>query len=223
VAAYNERVMGPAHVCNVLDEAVKTAIARRTVAHITIPKDIQDWSADGHRSKANIPMHSGDLYSEALPLPPTATLRHAADMLNAGSKVAILAGRGCLTARKEILAVAETLAAPIVKPLLGKAVVPDDHPYTTGGIGLLGTAPSQEVLQECDTLILAGTSFPYMEFYPKPGRAKAVQIDIDPARIGLRYPVEMGLVGQCWDVLRALLPLVQHKPNRDFLTKAQEK
>ncbi len=107
VAAYNERVMGPAHVCNVVDEAVKTAIARRTVAHITIPKDIQDWSADGQRSKANIAMHSGDLYSEALPLPPKATLRHAADMLNAGTKVAILAGRGCLTARKEILALAE--------------------------------------------------------------------------------------------------------------------
>jgi pyruvate dehydrogenase (quinone) len=223
VAAYNERVMGPAHVCNVVDEAVKTAIARRTVTHITIPKDIQDWSADGHRSKANIPMHSGDLYSEALPLPPTATLRHAADMLNAGSKVAILAGRGCLTARKEILAVAETLAAPIVKPLLGKAVVPDDHPYTTGGIGLLGTAPSQEVLEECDTLLIAGSSFPYLEFYPKPGQAKAVQIDLDPSRIGLRYPADVGLVGHCWDVLRALMPLLKQKTDRTFLSKAQER
>ncbi|HET9607645.1 MAG TPA: thiamine pyrophosphate-dependent enzyme, partial [Nitrospira sp.] len=223
VAAYNERVMGPAHVCNVVDEAVKTAIARRTVTHITIPKDIQDWSADGHRSKANIPMHSGDLYSEALPLPPTATLRHAADILNAGSKVAILAGRGCLMARKEILAVAETLAAPIVKPLLGKAVVPDDHPYTTGGIGLLGTAPSQEVLEECDTLLIAGSSFPYLEFYPKPGQAKAVQIDLDPSRIGLRYPADVGLVGHCWDVLRALMPMLKQKTDRTFLSQAQER
>jgi pyruvate dehydrogenase (quinone) len=223
VAAYNERVMGPAHVCNVLDEAVKTAIARRTVAHITIPKDIQDWSANGHRSKANIAMHSGDIYSEALPLPPTATLRRAADILNAGSKVAILAGRGCLTARKEIVAVAETLAAPIVKPLLGKAVVPDDHPYTTGGIGLLGTAPSQEVLEECDVLLIAGSSFPYLEFYPKPGGAKAVQIDLDPSRIGLRYPADVGLVGHCWDVLRALMPLLKQKSNRAFLSKAQER
>src|SRR5574339_316546 len=107
VAAFNQRVMGPAHVNNLVDEAVKTAIARRTVAHMTIPKDIQDWSADGHRSKANIAMHSGDIYSEAFPLPPHATLRQAADILNAGSKVAILAGRGCLTARREILAIAE--------------------------------------------------------------------------------------------------------------------
>jgi len=223
VAAYNERIMGPAHVRNVVDEAIKTAISKRTVAHITIPKDIQDWTSDGARSKANIPNHSADLYTDALPLPPHSLLQQAADIINQGSKVAILAGRGCLPARKEVIALAEKVGAPIVKPLLGKAVVPDDHPYTTGGIGLLGTGPSQEVLQECDTLILAGTSFPYMEFYPKPGRAKAVQIDIDPARIGLRYPVEMGLVGQCWDVLRALLPLVQHKTNRDFLTKAQEK
>lgn len=221
VAAYNERVMGPAHVCNVVDEAVKTAIAKRTVAHITIPKDIQDWSADGQRSKANIALHSGDLYSEALPLPAQSTLRKAADILNAGTRVAILAGRGCLPARKEILAMAEKLAAPIVKPLLGKAVVPDDHPYTTGGIGLLGTAPSQEALESCDTLLIAGSSFPYLEFYPKPGRARAVQIDLDPSRIGLRYPVEVGLTGQCWDVLRALLPLIEQKTDRSFLAKAQ--
>ncbi|MDI3463327.1 MAG: Pyruvate dehydrogenase (quinone) [Nitrospira sp.] len=223
VAAYNERIMGPAHVRNVVDEAIKTAISKRTVAHITIPKDIQDWTSNGSRSKANIPHHSADLYTESFPLPPQSLLQQAADIINQGSKIAILAGRGCLPARKEVIELAEKVGAPIVKPLLGKAVVPDDHPYTTGGIGLLGTAPSQEVLQECDTLILAGTSFPYMEFYPKPGRAKAIQIDIDPARIGLRYPVQMGLVGQCWDVLRALLPLVQHKTNRDFLTKAQEK
>ncbi|HEU4683898.1 MAG TPA: thiamine pyrophosphate-dependent enzyme [Nitrospira sp.] len=221
VAGYNERVMGPAHVCNVVDEAVKTAVARRTVAHITVPKDIQDWSADGSRSKQNIALHSGDLYSEALPLPPQATLQKAADILNTGSRIAILAGRGCLPARKEILAVAERLAAPIVKPLLGKAVVPDDHPYTTGGIGLLGTAPSQEVLEQCDTLLIAGSSFPYLEFYPRPGRAKAVQIDLDPARIGLRYPVDVGLVGQCWDVLRALLPMLRQKTDRTFLSKAQ--
>jgi pyruvate dehydrogenase (quinone) len=223
VAAYNERIMGPAHVRNVVDEAIKTAISKRTVAHITIPKDIQDWTSNGSRSKANIPHHSADLYTESFPLPPQSLLQQAADIINQGSKIAILAGRGCLPARKEVIELAEKVGAPIIKPLLGKAVVPDDHPYTTGGIGLLGTAPSQEVLQECDTLILAGTSFPYMEFYPKPGRAKAIQIDIDPARIGLRYSVQMGLVGQCWDVLRALLPLVQHKTNRDFLTKAQEK
>jgi pyruvate dehydrogenase (quinone) len=222
VAAYNERVMGPEHVCNVVDEAIKTAISKRTVAHITIPKDIQDWKSNGLRSKANIAQHSGNLYTDPLPLPAQGQLEQAANVINQGSKVAILAGRGCLPARAEVIALAEKLGAPIIKPLLGKAVVPDDHPYTTGGVGLLGTAPSQEALQECDTLILAGTSFPYMEFYPKPGQAKAVQIDIDAARIGLRYPVDVGLVGQCWDVLRALLPLVERKSNRAFLTRSQE-
>jgi pyruvate dehydrogenase (quinone) len=223
VAAYSERVMSAAHVGNVIDSAVKTAIARRTVAHVTIPKDIQDWTMDDERSKANIPQHSGDLYSDPLPLPSQRLLDKAAAVIHSGQKIAILAGRGCLGAKSEILALAELLGAPIVKPLLGKGLVPDDHPLTTGGIGLLGTAPSQEVLEECDTLIIAGSSFPYLEFYPKPGRARAVQIDLDAGRIGLRYPVEVGLVGHCWDVLRALLPLLQRKPDRRFLEAAQQK
>ena len=221
VALYSERVMGPAHVSNVVDEAIKTAISRRTVAHITIPKDMQDWSAQDHGSKANVQGHSGDRYSDPLPLPAPSVMERAADLINAGSKIAILAGRGCLGAKSEILQLAETLGAPIVKPLLGKGVVPDDHPLTTGGIGLLGTAPSQEVLEACDTLIIAGSSFPYLEFYPKPGQARAVQIDLDASRIGLRYPAEVGLVGQCWDVLRALLPLLKHRADRTFLTEAQ--
>lgn len=223
VAAYSERVMGPAHVGNVVDEAIKTAISRRTVAHLTIPKDVQDWSADGQGSKANVPGHSGDLYSDPLPLPSRALLEKAAAILNNGTKIAILAGRGCLGARDDIIRLADTLAAPIVKPLLGKGVVPDDHPLTTGGIGLLGTAPSQEALDTCDTLIIAGSSFPYMEFYPQPGQARAVQIDLDASRIGLRYPVEVGLVGQCWDVLRALLPLIRHKTDRTFLQHMQSR
>jgi pyruvate dehydrogenase (quinone) len=221
VAAYNQRIMGAAHVNNVVDEAIKTALARRTVAHITIPKDIQDWSDNGRRSPANVPKHSADIYQDALPLPPQRSLEEAARVINAGSKVAILAGRGCLSARAEVLQLAEKVGAPIIKPLLGKAVVPDDSPYTTGGIGLLGTAPSQEALEECDTLIICGSSFPYIEFYPKPGQARAVQIDIDPARLGLRHPVEVGLVGQCWDVLRALLPLIHTQKDRRFLEAAQ--
>jgi pyruvate dehydrogenase (quinone) len=221
VAAYSQRIMGAAHVNNVVDEAIKTALARRTVAHITIPKDIQDWSDNDRRSPANVPKHSADIYQDALPLPPQRSLEEAARVINAGSKVAILAGRGCLSARAEVLQLAEKVGAPIIKPLLGKAVVPDDSPYTTGGIGLLGTAPSQEALEECDTLIICGSSFPYIEFYPKPGQARAVQIDIDPARIGLRHPVEVGLVGQCWDVLRALLPLIHTQKDRRFLEAAQ--
>jgi pyruvate dehydrogenase (quinone) len=224
VAAYNQRVMGAAHVVNVVDEAIKTALAYRTVAHITIPKDIQDWTAsEDSRSSANVTSHSSDLYTAVYPVPPTASLQAAADVINRGAKVAILAGRGCLRARDELLQLSEITGAPIVKALLGKAAVPDRHPNTTGGIGLLGTAPSQDTLQECDTLIVAGSSFPYMEFYPKPGQARTVQIDIAPTRIGLRHPVDIGLVGDCATVLRALLPLLQRKADRSFLKTAQER
>jgi pyruvate dehydrogenase (quinone) len=223
VAAYNQRVMGPAHVTNVVDEAVKTALARRSVAHITIPKDIQDWTSDeAERSDANIPRHSADLYAPAYPLPPGEQLQLAAFHINEGKKIAILAGRGALNAREEVLQLAERTGGVVVKPLLGKAVVPDDSPYTTGGIGLLGTAPSQDALKECDTLVMLGTSFPYMEFYPKPGVAKVVQVDIDPTRIGLRHPADVGLVGDCRGVLAALLPLIRRKEDRSFLAAAQE-
>jgi pyruvate dehydrogenase (quinone) len=224
VAVYNERVMGPAHVTSVVDEAIKQALRLRSVAHITIPKDIQEWTMDdGDRSKANIPQHSADLYAPAYPLPPRETLQQAADLINAGKKVAIVAGRGCLHAREEVLQLADTVAGPIIKPLLGKAVVPDTSPFTTGGIGLLGTAPSQEALMECDTFIMAGSSFPYMEFLPKPGQAKTVQIDVNAGRIGLRHPVDVGLLGDSKAVLAALLPLLKRKDDRDFLTKAQER
>jgi pyruvate dehydrogenase (quinone) len=223
VAAYNERVMGPAHVENVLDEAIKTALARHTVAHITIPKDVQDWtSSNGDRSSANIPQHSADIYAPAYPLPHRELLEQAAALINKGKKIVILAGRGCLNAREEVLQLAELVGGVIVKPLLGKAVVRDDSPYTTGGIGLLGTAPSQEAMKECDTLIMLGTSFPYLEFYPDPGDARTVQVDLDPARIGLRHPVDVGLVGDCRDVLQALVPLITRNENRGFLEKAQD-
>jgi pyruvate dehydrogenase (quinone) len=223
VSVYNERVAGPAHVCNVVDEAIRTALGRRGVAHINIPKDIQDWTgSDGERSKANIKEHSADTFAASTPLPSEEQLRQAADVLNRGKKVAVLAGRGCLRARNEILALAEKVAGPIIKPLLGKGVVPDDSPYTTGGIGLLGTAPSQDAMQGCDTLLIAGSSFPYMEFLPKPGQARCVQIDVDPARVGLRYPADVGLVGDCRRILAALLPLVQHKDDRGFLEAAQK-
>jgi pyruvate dehydrogenase (quinone) len=223
VAEFNQRIMGPGHVNNIVDEAIKTSLTRRTVSHITIPKDIQEWtSKDEERSNANIPHHSSDTYAAAHPVPSRRSLEAAAELINQGSKVAILAGAGCLNAKAEILQLAEKLSAPIVKPLLGKAVVPDDSPYTTGGIGLLGTAPSHEVMKDCETLIIAGSGFPYMEFYPKPGQAKTVQIDIDPARIGLRHPVDVGLAGECQAVLQALLPLIRKKEDQSFLTQAQE-
>ncbi len=224
VAVYNERVMGPAHVVNVVDEAIKAALTRRGVAHITIPKDIQDWTeSDDKRSTANKQGHSSDTFAAAYPTPPQEKLQAAADLINAGSKVAILCGAGCLNARDEVLKLAELTAGVIVKPLLGKDVIPDDNPYTTGGIGLLGTTPSQEALNECDTFILAGSSFPYIEFLPKPGQAKSIQIDINAARIGLRHPADVGLVGDMTQALRALLPLIKHKDDRSFLELAQRR
>ncbi|HEY3741803.1 MAG TPA: thiamine pyrophosphate-dependent enzyme [Bryobacteraceae bacterium] len=223
VAAYNQRVTGPDHVVNVVDEAIKTALSYRTVTHITIPKDVQDWNSESKRSAANVPAHSADLFAAAIPVPSQELLTQAAAIINEGSKVVILAGRGCLNARTEILEVAQTVAGPIIKALLGKAVVPDRDPYTTGGIGLLGTAPSQDAMQECDTLIIAGSSFPYLDFYPKPGKAKAVQIDVSPTRIGLRYPAEVGLVGDCKTVLRKLLPLLEKKKDQDFIETCQKR
>ncbi len=223
VAAYSERIMGPAHVVNVVDEAIKVALGQRTVAHITIPKDIQEWDCtEAERTKMNIPRHSGDIFADGASMPATEQLERAADIINQGSRVAILAGRGCLDARAEILELAEKAGAPIIKPLLGKGVVPDDHPLTTGGLGLLGTAPSQDVMKACDTMLIAGSSFPYMEFLPKPGQAKCVQIDRDTARIGLRYPAEVGLHGDCKRVLAALVPLILRKQDRGFLEKAQQ-
>ncbi|HLI52582.1 MAG TPA: thiamine pyrophosphate-dependent enzyme [Thermomicrobiaceae bacterium] len=224
VSVYNERIMGPAHVANVVDEAIKAAMGHHGVAHITIPKDMQDWSSDdAHMSMENVPMHSSATFDRRAGFPDPALLKEAAALINSGKKVAILAGRGCLSARDEVLQLADLVAGPIVKPLLGKAVVPDDSPFTTGGIGLLGTAASQEAMQECDTLIIAGSSFPYIQFLPKPGQARCVQIDRDPERIGLRYPAEVGLVGDCKLVLQALIPQLEHKSKRDFLEQAQER
>ena len=141
--------------------------------------------------------------------------------MNNGKKVAILAGRGALGAADELEQAAELLGAPIIKALLGKAAVPDDSPYTTGGIGLLGTKPSQEAMENCDTLLMVGTSFPYIEFLPKPDQAKGIQIDLDPKRIGLRFPVEVGLIGDSQNTLRELIPLLHRKDNRSFLDAAQ--
>jgi pyruvate dehydrogenase (quinone) len=221
VTAYNERIMGPAHVCNVVDEAIKTALGRHAVAHINIPKDIQQWS-DGKVSIANVLGHSADIRATVQPLPSFVNLQAAVKIINEGKKIVILAGRGCLNARQEVLELAEKLNAVIIKPLLGKAVVADDHPSTTGGIGLLGTAPSQDAMKECDTLILAGTSFPYMEFYPKQ-KVKTVQIDIDPARIGLRHQVDIGLEGDCSKVLEALGSLIRPKTDSSFLEESQRR
>ena len=222
VAVYSTRVMGPAHVANVTHLACRTALARRGVAHINFPVDLQEHEVAGaERSKRNVPGHNVELLAHPAGLPEERDLLAAAEVLNAGKRVAILAGRGALGTRAELEAAAELLGAPIVKPLLGKAAVPDDSPYTTGSVGLLGTTPSQEAMEGCDTLLMVGTSFPYIEFYPKPGQARAVQIDRDADRLGLRYPVDVGLVGDSGRTLRALLPLLRRNGHRKFLEDAQ--
>ena len=192
VAVFNERVMGPTHVENLVDFGVRTALSYRMVSHITFPVDLQEKEvARRHRSKRNVPHHSARGEAERAVLPDPSEFDEAAAILNAGKKVEILAGRGTLHATDELEQTAEILAAPIVRALLGKAAVPDDSPYTTGGIGLLGTRPSQDVMENCDTLFLVGSSFPYIEFLPKPGEAKGVQIDADPKRIGLRLQKQL--------------------------------
>src|SRR5437660_4146976 len=209
LAAYNTRVMGPSHVENVVDLACRTALGYRKVAHITFPVDFQDMKADRkHASKRNVSGHTSDVKAKSARLPDEADLRRAADILKAGKKVAILAGQGALDATDALEQIADKLGAPIIKALLGKAAVPDDSPFTTGGIGLLGTKPSQEAMENCDALLIVGSSFPYIEFLPKPGQAKSVQIDLDPIKIGLRYSVDVGLVGDSLRYLEALRPLL---------------
>lgn len=221
VAQYNERVMSGAHMESVADLAIRTALTNRSVSHITIPVDVQVESMKKGRSKRDPAHHTSAVPAHFEQLPSSVDLEHAADILNRGKRIVILAGQGALHATDELEAMAEKLGAPIVKPLLGKAAVPDDSPYTTGGIGLLGTEPSQDAIEDCDTLFMVGTSFPYIEFLPEPGDVKCVQIDLDPQRISLRYPADVGLVGDSKICLRALLPMVrQHK--KGFLEKAQK-
>jgi pyruvate dehydrogenase (quinone) len=223
VAIYNERVMGPAHVETITEIACRTAETFHGVAHITFPKDIQHmpYNPKQQSSKRNTPRHVSTVHAESLSVPSESQLHRAAELLNDARKICILAGRGALHATDELERAAETLGAPIVKALLGKAAVPDDSPYTTGSIGLLGTKPSEEAIRNCDLLFMIGTAFPYMEFLPKPGEAKSVQIERNPGRISLRYPADVGLVGDSKATLKLLLPRLKRNKDRGFLKKAQ--
>lgn len=223
VAQYNERVMGPAHVQNVAELACRTAITYRCVTHVTIPTDVQSMElSSGERSKRNVQNHVSNVLATSAREPHENDVRRAAEILNSGKKVAILAGQGALHATDELEQTAEILGAPIIKALLGKAAVPDHSPYTTGPIGLLGTKPSQEALENCDTLLMVGSSFPYIEFMPKPGQARCIQIDINPIRIGLRYPAEIGIVADSKKTLQSLIPHLRRHEDRSFLKKAQD-
>ncbi len=222
VSVYNARIMGPAHVRNAMELACRTALAEKGVAHVTIPVDIQEMPVDADaRSKRNVPRHTSSEFARGAREPDPADIKRAAELINAGRSITILVGQGALEATDEVLKTAEILQAPVVKALLGKAVVPDDHPYTTGQVGLLGTEASYTAMEACDTLLIVGSGFPYIEYYPKPDQARGVQIDSDPQRIGLRFPVEVGLAGDSAKALQALLPLLKRRADSAHLKKCQ--
>jgi pyruvate dehydrogenase (quinone) len=221
--AYNARVMGPTHIENVTELACRTALAYRQPAHISIPVDVQSMPVGkADRSERNIKDHVSNLMARGGQMPDRAQLERGAAILNAAKKPFILAGRGALGARAELEAMAERLNAPVGMPLLGKGAIPDESPYATGGVGLLGTRASQEAMEACETLLIVGSSFPYIEYYPKPGAARAVQIELDPKRIGLRYPVEAGLVGDSRRILAELLPMVRQNEDAGHLEAARK-
>jgi pyruvate dehydrogenase (quinone) len=224
VSLFNVEITGPAHAVTVMNRACRAALGHRGVAHITIAKDVQAMplSAD----KLSTENHGLRTSGSWLPTADSAAskqLQVAADILNAGKRVAILVGQGALHARSEVEQLAERLGAPVAKALLGKAVLPDDSPFTTGGIGHLGTQPTQWVMQNCDTLLILGSTMPWIDAYPQPGQARGVQVDLNPDRLGLRYPVEAGLVGDVKATAAALLPLLQHQADRSFLSEAQRR
>jgi pyruvate dehydrogenase (quinone) len=224
VALYNVEVTGPEHAIVVANRACRVALGDRGVAHLTVSKDTQMMkrSAD-KRSMGNPGARSSSSWSTVATQPPQDQLRAAAEVLNSGRKVAILVGQGALNARSEVTQLADQLGAPVAKALLGKAVLPDDSPFTTGGIGHLGTAPSSWAMKNCDTVLILGSTMPWFEYYPKPGQARGVQVDIKSDRIGLRYPVEVGLVGDVKTSLEALIPLVARQADRSFLQEAQRR
>lgn len=214
-ADYVQTAMVPEQLPNLIDRAMRVAMSRRTVTAVIIPSDLQEaeYSPPTHAFKM-IPSSLG--LSPGRPVPEQTDLRRAADVLNAGSKVAIMIGQGARGAVDEVTEVADLLGAGVSKALLGKDVLPDDLPYVTGSNGLLGTRPSYELMRDCDTLLMIGSSFPYSQFLPEYDQARAVQIDIDPTMIGLRYPFEVNLHGDAGATLRALLPMLDRKTDRSW-------
>jgi len=215
VAEFVQEVSHPAQLPHVIDRAARLAIARRGPSVIILPKDLQELPYEAPK-RAHGFTRSGPGYSRPVIVPAEADLRRAADILNSGKKVAILIGAGAMGAADGVTAVAEALGAGVAKALLGKTVLADDLPFVTGCIGLLGTRPSSDLMTGCDTLLMIGTGFPWSEFLPKTGAARAVQIDIDPAMLSLRYPCEVNLHGDASETLRLLLPLLERKADRDW-------
>jgi pyruvate dehydrogenase (quinone) len=218
--AFVEQASAPAQVRHLLDRAVRTAVGERRVTALILPNDLQDleYTPPPHKHGT---LHSGVGYRKPKVVPYEEDLRRAADVLNAGKKVAILVGAGALHATDEVIAIADKLGAGVAKALLGKAVVPDELPWVTGSIGLLGTEPSDNLMAGCDTLMMIGSGFPYAEFLPGEGQARGVQIDLQPDMLSLRYPMEVNLQGDSADTLRALLPLIEEKTDRAWRKKIE--
>jgi pyruvate dehydrogenase (quinone) len=212
---YVQLVTEPEQMRHVLDRAFRIALAERTVTCVIVPNDLQgeDFAEPAHEHGT---VHSSVGYSRPDVVPSEADLERAAEVLNAGERVAILVGQGALSATDEVIEVSDALGAGVAKALLGRAALPDDLPFVTGSIGLLGTRPSWELMTGCDTLLMVGTSFPYSEFLPEEGKARGVQIDLDGRMLGIRYPTEVNLVGDSAATLGALLPHLEHKTDRSW-------
>jgi pyruvate dehydrogenase (quinone) len=212
----------PEQVRHLVDRAVRIARDQRTVTCIIFPNDLQTMEAVDKPPREHGTVHSGIGYTGSYPMPGNTDLQAAAEVLNAGKKVAMLVGAGALAATDEIIEVADLLGAGVAKALLGKAAVPDDLPFVTGSIGLLGTKPSWDMMNECDTLLMVGSSFPYSEFLPKEGQARGVQIDIDGRMLSLRYPMEINLIGDSRLTLRGLIPFLERKQDRSWRKDIEE-
>jgi pyruvate dehydrogenase (quinone) len=219
---YVHMVSDPEQVRHLVDRALRIALAERTVTCIIVPNDVQTMEAVEQPEHAHGTIHSSVGYSRPRVMPHAQDLTRAAEVLNAGERVAMLVGQGALHATDEVIEVAELLGAGVAKALLGKAAVPDDLPFVTGSIGLLGTKPSYDLMTGCDTLLMVGSSFPYSEFLPEEGKARGVQIDIDGRMIAIRYPMDVQLVGDSAETLRGLIPLLERKPDRSWRGEIEE-
>jgi pyruvate dehydrogenase (quinone) len=221
-SAYVQQINTPAMMRHVVDRAFRIAQAEHTVTAVIVPGDVQDMKGVPQEPQSLKSIHTNAGYVKSRLLPDSSEIDRAAEVLNAGEKVAMLVGAGALDATDSVLAVADKLGAGIAKALLGKAVVPDDIPYCTGSIGLLGTRPSWNMMRGCDTLLVVGSSFPYANFYPELGKARAVQIDHAPRMLGLRYPMEVMLCGDSKSTLDELLPKLRRNQDRSWQQKIVE-
>ena len=220
--AYVQMIGDPTQARQVIDRAFRIAKAERTVTAVIIPNDIQEEKAVEQPPRMHGNVVTGVGHSSNHVIPSEMELNHAAEILNTGEKVAILVGAGAFGAGAEIMQLAELLGAGVAKALLGKAVIPDDLPYVTGSIGMLGTKASWELMDNCDTLLMIGSSFPYAEYLPEPGKARGVQIDLDGKMLSIRYPMEVNLLGTSKDTLKALIPLIRYKEDRSWREKIEQ-